>query len=55
LRPDSELVIVGEGMTRTIKRGSGRGDLRVKFEIVHLEQFDEEVKQVIALILPDVP
>jgi DnaJ-class molecular chaperone len=47
----TEIVIAGHGMTRG--RG-GRGNLRVRFDVVYPEQLDDEVKEMIAALLPDI-
>jgi DnaJ-class molecular chaperone len=50
-KPGEEIVIQGEGMTK--KSGKGRGDLRVKFDVVYPAAFDDEVKELLLALLPD--
>jgi DnaJ-class molecular chaperone len=49
-KPGAELILRGHGMART---GGGRGDLRVKFDVVYPDDLDPDVKEVIESILPD--
>jgi DnaJ-class molecular chaperone len=53
LKPGSEIVIAGEGMRRTAKKGGGRGDLRIKIDVMYPEELDDNAREVIAEVLPD--
>lgn len=50
IKPDTVLRMQGQGMPN--KRG-GRGDLLVSFNIVYPDQLDDEIKQVLQEILPE--
>jgi DnaJ-class molecular chaperone len=47
------MVIAGEGMTRLAKRGGGRGDLRIKFDVMYPEELNDHAREVIAEVLSD--
>jgi DnaJ-class molecular chaperone len=53
LRPGSEVVIAGQGMTRTAKRGGGRGNMRVRIDVTYPEELGDEARELIAAALPD--
>jgi DnaJ-class molecular chaperone len=49
-KPGEEIVIGGEGMT---KKNGGRGDLRVKLDVVYPVRFEDELKEMLQALLPD--